>query len=252
MMIHFEKIEGTDIYEFYIDGDIDKESVGDFYKLLELKSEDRQKMKLLGTINEFPGFKDFKAFSSTLKMKVKAIGNINKCALLSDKDWVETVLPIGDFVTPGIPVKHFNLDEKAKAIAWLEKDEIKTYSEEEYLSKMDLQKIKGTNIYSFTLDGKIDEGGMTALYNILKDKSRNGKINLLAIYKDFDGFDSFKAFIEGIKLDFAAIGNIEKYAILTDKKWVKTLAEVESKILPGITMKGFSLDEEDKALAWLK
>lgn len=92
---------------------------------------------------------------------------------------------------------------------------------------------------------------MTALYNILKDKSRNDKINLLAIYKNFDGFVSFKAFIEGIKLDFAAIGNIDKYAIITDKKWVKTLAEVESKILPGITMKGFSQDEADKAFDWL-
>lgn len=150
-MIHFEKIEGTDIYGFYIDGAIDQESVEDFYKLLELKSEEQQKIKLLGTINEFPSFKDFKAFSSTLKMKVKAISNISKCALLSDKDWVETVLPIGDFVTPGIPMKHFDLDEKAKAIAWLEKDESKTYSEEEYLSKMDIKKIKGTNIYSFTL-----------------------------------------------------------------------------------------------------
>jgi len=251
-MIHLEKIEGTDIYEFSIDGDIDKESVEDFYKLLELKSEQHQKMKLLGIIQEFPGFKDFKAFCETIKMKIKAIRNIGKYAVLSDRNWIEVVLPIGNFVTPGIPIKHFDLDKRDKAIAWLEKDEIKTYSEEEYLSKMDLQKIKGTNIYSFTLGGNIDEGGMTALYNILKDKSRKDKINLLAIYKDFDGFDSFKAFIEGIKLDFAAIGNIEKYAILTDKKWVRTLAEAEGKILPGITMKGFSLDEKDEALAWLK
>lgn len=251
-MLKLEKIEGTDIFEFSIDGDIDKESVEDFYKLLELKAEQHQKMKLLGTINEFPGFKDFKAFSSTLKMKVKAVRNIGKYAILSDKEWIETLLPTGSFLTPGIPMKQFDLDERKKAIAWLEKDDVKTYKEDEYLSKLDIKNIKGTNIYSFTIDGKIDEGGMTALYNILKNKKHEGKINLLATYKDFDGFDSFKAFTEGLKVDFGALGNVEKYAIVTDRKWAHKLAEIESKILPGISMKGFALDEADKALEWLK
>ncbi|RFN60229.1 SpoIIAA family protein [Marixanthomonas ophiurae] len=251
-MIKIKKIEGTDIFEFSIDGEIDKESVKDFYKLLELKAEQHQKMKLLGTINEFPSFKDFKAFSSTLKMKVKAIHNIGKYAIISDKEWIETLLPAGDFLTPGIPMKHFDLDEREEAITWLRKDDVKTYSEDEYLSKMNIENIKGTNIYSFTLDGKIDEGGMIALYNILKNKNRKGKISLLATYKDFDGFNSFKAFTEGLKVDFGAIGNIEKYAVVTDKKWAHKLVKIESKVLPGITMKGFALDEADKALEWLK
>ena len=251
-MLKLEKIEGTDIFEFSIDGDIDKESVEEFYKLLELKAEQHQKMKLLGTINEFPGFKDFKTFSSTLKMKVKAVRNIGKYAILSDKEWIETLLPTGNFLTPGIPMKQFDLDERKKAIAWLEKDDVKTYKEDEYLSKLDIKNIKGTNIYSFTIDGKIDEGGMTALYNILKNKKHEGKINLLATYKDFDGFDSFRAFTEGLKVDFGALGNVEKYAIVTDRKWVHKLAEIESKILSGISMKGFALDEADKALEWIK
>lgn len=203
----------------------------------------------MGIINEFPGFENFKAFSETLKMKAKAVSTISKYALLSDKDWVETVLPMGNFVTPGIPIKHFDLDERQAAIAWLKKDKVKTYGEDEYLSKMDITDIKGTNIYTFTIDGKIDEGGMTAIYNVLKDKSRDGKINLLARYKDFTGFDSFKAFTEGLKLDFASFGNMEKFAIVTDKKWVRILAEAESKIIPNTTMKGFSLNEKDKALA---
>lgn len=251
-MIKLNKVEGTDIFEFLIDGDIDKESVEDFYNLLELKSKSHQKIKLLGVINEFPSFKDFNAFSSTFKMKAKAIGNLGKYAILSDRDWIETLLPAGNFMTPGIPMKHFDLDEREDAIAWLKIDKDKNYEEDEYLSKMDVKKIKDTNIYSFTVDGKIDEGGMTALYNILKDKSREGKINLLGIYKNFDGFASFKAFTEGIKVDFGAIGNIEKFAIITDKEWVRNLAEIESKVLPGIVIKGFSTDKKEEALNWLK
>jgi len=251
-MIHLNKIEGTDIYEFSIHGEIDKEGIENFYKLLELKAEQHQKIKLLGTIHEIPGFENFSAFIETIKMKGKAIGNLSKYAILSDRDWLENLMPIGNFLTPGIPLKHFELDEREEAITWLKKEEDKTVSEDEYLSKMNVGKIKGTNIYTFTLDGKIDAPGMTALYNILKDKSREGKVNVLAYIKHFDGFDSFKAFTEGLKVDYAAFGNIDRFAIITDKKWIKNLAEIESKILPGISMKGFGLEEEKQAIDWLK
>ena len=251
-MLTIDKIEGTDIYEFSITGNVDENSIKDFYKLLEVKSQENHKIKLLGTINNFPGFEDFKAFSATMKMKAKAISNISKYAVLSGKDWINGILPVGNFVTPGIPMKHFNLEERDNAIAWLKKDEQKEVSEAEYLSKMNVENIRGTNIYKFTIDGKIDEAGMTALYTILKDKTRNGKINLLAYFKDFDGFENFKSFIEGMKLDFAVFGNLEKYAIVTDKNWLKKIAEIESKVIPGITIKSFAEAEEAKALSWLK
>tara|TARA_R110002020_G_scaffold143924_5_gene316763 strand:+ start:3742 stop:4500 length:759 start_codon:yes stop_codon:yes gene_type:complete len=251
-MLTIDKIEGTDIYEFSIKGDIDENSVKDFYDLLAVKSQENQQIKLLGTINDFPGFEDFKAFSATMKMKYKAISNISKYAVLSDKDWINAILPVGNFVTPGIPMKHFDLGERDNAIAWLKKDEQKEFSEDHYLSKMNVENIRGTNIYKFTIDGKIDEAGMTALYTILKDKTREGKINLIAYFKNFDGFENFKSFIEGMKLDFAVFGNLDKYAIITDKKWIKKVADIESKLIPGITMKGFKEDKEAKALSWLK
>lgn len=251
-MIKLNKIEGTDIFEFAIEGNVDKEGVENFYKLLEIKAAEHQKIKLLGTIQEFPGFEDFGALWGTVKMKAKAIANLDKFAVLSGKQLLETILPIGNFLTPGIPMKHFDLAEREQAVAWLKKDEVKTVPEEEYLSKMNVEKIKGSNIYTFTLNGKIDEGGMTALYNILKDKTREGKTNLLAYIEHFDGFDSFKALTEGLKVDYASFGNIDKFAIVSDKKWINNIAEIESKILPGISMKGFAKDEENKAMAWLQ
>jgi vacuolar-type H+-ATPase subunit C/Vma6 len=90
------------------------------------------------------------------------------------------------------------------------------------------------------------------LYRIRKDKTREGKTNLLAYIEHFDGFDSFKTLTEGLKVDYASFGNIDKFAIVSDKKWIKNIAEIESKILPGITMKGFDEGEKDKAMAWLQ
>ncbi|CAH8285616.1 SpoIIAA-like protein [Mariniflexile fucanivorans] len=251
-MINLNKIEGTDIYEFSIDGEIDKEGIENIYKLFQLKSKNSEKIKLLGKIHDIDGFESFKAFGETFKMKAAAITSIDKYAVLSNRHWMETLMPIANFVTPGIPIKYFDLDEREEAITWLKKGKERSVSEADYLSKMNIQKIKDTNIFKFTVDGKIDEGGMTALYNILKDKSQQCKINLLGYYKDFDGFESFKAFSEGVKVDMASFGNLEKFAIVTDKKWVKMMAEFESKVLPGITLKGFSENEEAEAIQWLK
>ena len=251
-MITVDKIDGKDIYQFEIKKNVSKADAEKFYAFLEEHAQDGHKIKILGIINEFPGLKDLKAFGATAKMKMEAIKTVQKYAVLSDRDWAETLLPVGNFLSPGMPMKHFDLDEKDEALAWLEKDADKTYSEDEYLSKMEVEQLKGANIYSFKIDGKIDEAGMTALYGILKDKSREGKINLLATFTDFDGFENFGAFLEGLKVDFAAFGNMEKFAILTNKKWVMKLARLESAILPGISMKGFELHERENALVWLK
>jgi len=121
-MIKLNKIEGTDIFEFSFQGDIDKQGIENFYELLEVKSKTHEKNKLLGIITEFPGFESFTAFTETLKMKVKAINNISKYAILSDKDWIEKLMPIGNFITPGMSIKHFDLSEKNKAIEWLGKN----------------------------------------------------------------------------------------------------------------------------------
>lgn len=251
IMINLNNIEGTDIYEFSIDGKIEDESIEKLNQFFEQKLEQNEKVKLLGTMNEFPSIDYFKSFGKTLKMKKAAMGSISKYAMLSDLDWVETVLPLSNFVTPNIPIKHFDIDERDEAIAWLNNDD-NAVDADEYLTKMNIKNIKNTNIFTFTVDGEIDEAGMTALYNILNDKSDDDDINILGYYKDFDGFDSFKAFTQAMKVDFSAISNLNKFAIVTDKKWAKTLAEIESKIIPGISMKGFSEDEETEAINWLK
>ncbi|MDN3493606.1 SpoIIAA family protein [Winogradskyella bathintestinalis] len=251
-MIKLKEIKNANIFEFSIEGKIEKEHIQNLNQFFEQKSEQNEKVKLLGTMNEFPDIDFFKSFGKTLKMKKAAMESISKYAVLSDRDWTETILPIGNFVTPNIPIKHFDLDERDEAIAWLKNDDDNTVDEDKYLTKMNINKIENTDIFTFTVDGEIDEAGMTALYNILKNKNDNEKINLLGYYKDFDGFDSFKAFTEAMKADFAALSNMKKFAIVTDKKWARKLAEVESKIIPGISMKGFAADEETEAINWLK
>jgi len=50
---------------------------------------------------------------------------------------------------------------------------------------------------------------------------------------------------------FGLLGKIDRCAVLSDASWIRTAAEIEGAIFPGIDIKAFSLDEEDAAEAWL-
>ena len=50
---------------------------------------------------------------------------------------------------------------------------------------------------------------------------------------------------------FALLGKFDKCAVVTDIEWIKTAAEIEGAIIPGLDIKAFSFSEQDQAEAWL-
>ena len=50
----------------------------------------------------------------------------------------------------------------------------------------------------------------------------------------------------------SVVSRIEKAAFVTETAWVKNAFELEVAILPTLSGATFSLDEKDKALAWLR
>ncbi len=248
-MFNLHQLEGTQIYAFTVEGELNTRELEDFYYLLDRKLEENQKIKLLAEFKEFPGFESFKAFSETFKLKFKALTNIEKYAVVSDAGWIKAFTPLGNLLTPRIPIKHFTTQEKDEAINWLNKSYHKTFTEEEYLTQLDFEKLNA-NIYKFTIDGKIDRGAIEALYGIIKN--REEKVNLLAVFKNFDGFDSFKTFLKGLKVDFESLGHVNKYAIVSDKEWIEKILTAEDKIFQSVALKYFPLEKEQEAVAWLK
>jgi hypothetical protein len=51
---------------------------------------------------------------------------------------------------------------------------------------------------------------------------------------------------------FALLGKFDRCAVVTDTDWLRMAAEFEGMLFPGITIKGFALDELEKAEAWLE
>ena len=106
---------------------------------------------------------------------------------------------------------------------------------------------------AYRLEGKITEEEMTSVFSIFKEKIEKGE--KLIIYQEIVsiGGVEFDAVVEKFKflIDFG-ISHFSKIAVVTHKKWIHTLVDIEDKIFKNIDMKGFSLEERHKAVEFLK
>jgi hypothetical protein len=63
----------------------------------------------------------------------------------------------------------------------------------------------------------------------------------------------FDVIVEKLKffLDFG-LSHFSKIAVVAHKKWIHRIVDLEGKLFKGIDMKGFSIDQKDKAIQFLK
>lgn len=50
---------------------------------------------------------------------------------------------------------------------------------------------------------------------------------------------------------FKMLGRFDRCAILTDSAWMRTAADIEGALIPGLEIKGFEIGEAEAAEAWL-
>ncbi len=106
---------------------------------------------------------------------------------------------------------------------------------------------------AYRVGGKITEAEMTSVLSIFKEKiDKNEK---LIIYQEVVsiGGAEFDAMVEKLKF-FIDVGmsHFSKIAVVTDKKWIHKIVDLEGKLFKNINMKGFPIEEKDKAIEFLK
>ncbi len=113
---------------------------------------------------------------------------------------------------------------------------------------------KGPNRVDIEFSGKLDRDDMKVALDELLTKTkdiRNGR--MLCRVGDFE-LPTLSAFVvEFWRLPemFRLIRNFDRAAVLADKKWLKTVSEIEGGLIPGLEIKGFDPDQEAQAEAWL-
>ncbi|WP_276391764.1 STAS/SEC14 domain-containing protein [Eudoraea chungangensis] len=243
------KIENKNIYEFHASEKLKAEDANRLMRSFKEFKENGEKINLLGVIKKLSIPDDFSSFDDILKMKIYSLGVIKKYAILSNKNWLNTMVPAANFFTPNIPIKTFEMHERDKAIAWLEDMEIKTYSPEEYLAEIEIEELRnGVYEVEFTED-KLSHAAVSALYDLFNKKSE--KINLLLILRSFPSIENLKTLVKGIEVDLKAIGKVGKYGIVTDEKWLDRISDVLDFMTPGMDVRVYKISAIEEAREWI-
>jgi SpoIIAA-like len=121
-MLHFEWLRDRSILRVTPEGPLEQADFEQFAKALApiIASKGRIAGLLLNA-ESFPGWRDFGAFFSHLKFVSAHHRQIERIAVVSGSRLLKVLPRIGAlFVHPTI--RHFGLDEKDQALAWLETD----------------------------------------------------------------------------------------------------------------------------------
>lgn len=108
-------------------------------------------------------------------------------------------------------------------------------------------------VIAYRLEGKITEEEMAQVLALFRKKISDGKkINVYQEVVSIGGVE-FDAMVEKFKffkeLGFSHFGNI---AVTTHKKWLHKLVDLEGKLFKNINMKGFSIEDKELALEFLR
>ena len=105
---------------------------------------------------------------------------------------------------------------------------------------------------AYRFGGKITEDEMTLALSAIKEKIEHyGEV---CIYQEIEsiGGVAFDAIVEKIKfLSEVGLSNISRIAVVTNKKWLHKIVDLEDKLFKKIDIKSFSIEDKNKAIEFL-
>ncbi len=112
----------------------------------------------------------------------------------------------------------------------------------------------GLNRLDITFGGKLDSDDMRSALDKLVQQSEgiaHGK--MLYRVNDFKlpTLGAIAVELSRLPAMFKFINKFDRAAVLAEKDWVQNVSEIEGALIPGLTIKGFDLDETEQAEQWL-
>lgn len=111
------------------------------------------------------------------------------------------------------------------------------------------------NRVDIEVSGRIDSDEMARGLDDLLDKSQD--VNAGVMLYQIKGFafpdlGALAAEMARLPKLFGLLGRFDRCAVVSDAAWIRTAAEVEGALFPGLEIKSFDLGDGDVAEAWLK
>ena len=109
------------------------------------------------------------------------------------------------------------------------------------------------HVVAFTIDGTVTAPDLDDLYRAV-EKAMDGK-GPVHLYGEIHGVGGLTLeavganFKRGIAL-LPRIGRVDRYAVVSDRSWISTVAQLEGAVIPGLEVRTFPTAEREAALAW--
>ncbi|MFN6943763.1 MAG: STAS/SEC14 domain-containing protein [Cytophagaceae bacterium] len=102
------------------------------------------------------------------------------------------------------------------------------------------------------ISGKLTEQDYKEMFPLVEETvEKYGKICLYVELENFEGWDSPKSFWDEFKISFKHYTDLEKVAIVGEKKW-EEYATKASNFLNPATIRYFSEDQKEEAYNWIE
>ena len=112
----------------------------------------------------------------------------------------------------------------------------------------------GEDRLDMEMRGKLDADAMKKVLDEFVEKSEgieNGKVMCDVIDYQLPTLGAFTVEFSRLPGLFGLLRRYRRAAVLTDKQWIKTVSELEGKLMPGLEIKAFDRDGRAEAEAWL-
>ncbi len=232
------------IIGFIIDGKLAEAEVEELFTEIEARANQFGKIRLYAIVKEVEGWDTLKSFFNTMRHKFKIIGKIEKYALLTDKLWLKNASKFGDFLTPGIDIRTFGLNDTGQALKWLQ---LPTLDDTLNIKQEDTGV---DHVLGFSINGNLSK----ADYEFINEQfdshlSQHPDVRVYFEILSLKGM-TLNAFFQDIKTTINYYDKILKIAIVA--KGMETITKIGDFFTPGISAKHFQLDQKQEAIEWLK
>ncbi|MBR7554764.1 STAS/SEC14 domain-containing protein [Allobacillus sp. GCM10007491] len=100
------------------------------------------------------------------------------------------------------------------------------------------------------IEGKVSEEDAERLNQYVEENFGDDESFNIVAYMDEVESTSLKGALEGLKFDTKRWNQLKRFAMISDKNWVKAVSNIGS-LLPGVETKHFTKDEVEEAWGWI-
>ena len=110
------------------------------------------------------------------------------------------------------------------------------------------------HVVAFRVGGVIGKEEITRVFDAIEDAlATHETVDLYAEIVDLKGASLqalLKDVVAGLKL-LPRLNRFGRYAVVTDAQWLKSVVGFEDKLIPGLDMRTFALDDAEAAEVWV-